>query len=132
MTALTQEYLPYITPIFDRKPKSVTALHVEALTSYTDMVVIVEAGSSRQVTSLAEHVIKTLKGEKIKVIGAEGVKGGEWALLDYGHLIIHVFESQAKDFYDIEGLWSDAPKVDLSQLEIPDGSDDDYDEDDDY
>lgn len=129
MTALTQEYIPYITPIFDRKPKSVTALHVEALTSYTDMVVIVEAGSRRQVTSLAEHIVKTLKGEKIKVIGAEGIKEGEWALLDFGHLIIHVFESQAKDFYDLEGLWSDAPRVDLSQFQTPDNRWEDDDDD---
>ena len=131
MTALTQEYLPYITPIFDRKPKSVTVLHVEAMTSYTDMVVVVEAGSSRQVTALAEHVVKTLKGENISVIGAEGVKGGEWALLDFGHLIIHVFESQAKDFYDIEGLWSDAPRVDISQFGILEGPGNEDDEDDD-
>ncbi len=130
MTALTQEYLPYITPIFDRKPKSVTVLHVEALTSYTDMVVVVEAGSRRQVTSLAEHVVKTLKGEKIVVLGAEGVKEGEWALLDYGHLIIHVFESQAKDFYDIEGLWSDAPRVDISQFGTLEGPGDEDDDDD--
>lgn len=129
MTALTQEYLPYITPIFDRKPKSVTALHVEAMTSYTDMVVIVEAGSKRQVTSLAEHVVKTLKGEKIKVLGAEGIKAGEWALLDFGHLIIHVFESQAKDFYDIEGLWNDAPRVDLSRFESLEGDGDEDDDD---
>jgi len=131
MTALTQEYLPYITPIFDRKPKSVTVLHVEAMTSYTDMVVVVEAGSSRQVTALAEHVVKTLKGENISVLGAEGVKGGEWALLDFGHLIIHVFESQAKDFYDIEGLWSDAPRVDISQFGILEGPGNEDDEDDD-
>ncbi len=133
MTALTQEYLPYITPIFERKPRSVTALHVESLTSYTDMVVVVEAGSQRQVTSLAEHVVKTLKGENIQVIGAEGIKTGEWALLDFGHIIIHVFESQAKDFYDLEGLWSDAPRVDLSQfqhIENPGGEDDDGDDDD--
>ena len=119
MTALTESHTPYITPIFDRKPKSVTAVNVEELTSYTDMVVIVEAGSKRQVTSLAEHVIKTLKGEKIKALGVEGVKEGEWALLDFGHLIIHIFESDAKAFYDLEGLWSDAPRVDLSEFESP-------------
>ena len=118
MTALTQEYIPYISPIFERKPKSVTALKVSDLTSYTDMVVIVEGGSSRQVTSLAEHLIKTLKASKIKALGVEGVKEGQWALLDFGHLIIHVFESDAKDFYDLEGLWSDAPRVDLSEFDM--------------
>ncbi|WP_320045433.1 ribosome silencing factor [uncultured Desulfobacter sp.] len=118
MIALEEEYTPYLSPIFDRKPKSVTALMVSELTSYTDMVVIVEAGSSRQVTSLSEHIIKSLKGLKIKATGTEGVKAGQWALLDFGHLIIHVFETEAKRFYDLEGLWSDAEPVDLSQFNI--------------
>lgn len=117
MIALQEEYTPYLAPIFDRKPKSVTALMVSELTSYTDMVVIVEAGSSRQVTSLSEHIIKSLKGANIKATGTEGVKEGQWALLDFGHLIIHVFESDAKAFYDLEGLWSDAQKVDLSAFD---------------
>ncbi len=117
MISLTEEYVPFISPIFERKPKSVAALKVSELTSYTDMVVIVEGGSSRQVTSLAEHLIKSLKDAKIKALGVEGVKEGQWALLDYGHLIIHVFESDAKDFYDLEGLWSDAPRVDLSRFD---------------
>ena len=116
MIALEEEYIPYLAPIFDRKPKSVNALMVSELTTYTDMVVIVEAGSSRQVTSLSEHIIKVLKDAKIKVIGAEGVKGGQWALLDFGHLIIHVFESAARAFYDLDGLWSDAKPVDLSEF----------------
>lgn len=114
MIALQEEYIPYLASIFDRKPRSVVALMVSELTSYTDMVVIVEAGSSRQVTSLSEHIIKSLKDAKIKAIGTEGVKEGQWALLDFGHMIIHVFESEAKAFYDLEGLWSDAERVDLS------------------
>jgi ribosome-associated protein len=131
--ALEDEYLPYITPIFDRKPKGVSALHVSELTSYADMVVIVEAGSKRQTTSLAEHLLKTLRGNKIKPLGFEGVKEGEWALLDFGHIIIHVFESGAREFYDLDGLWSDATKVDLSgfitetDAEV-DGDEDDYDD----
>ena len=127
MIALQEEYTPYLAPIFDRKPKSVTALMVSELTSYTDMVVIVEAGSSRQVTSLSEHIIKSLKGSKIKATGTEGIKEGQWALLDFGHLIIHVFESGAKAFYDLEGLWSDARQVDLSAFDarIPADMEDD-------
>lgn len=116
MIPLEAEYIPYLAPIFDRKPKNVTALMVSELTSYTDMIVIVEAGSSRQVTSLSEHIIKSLKDAKIKATGTEGVKEGQWALLDFGHLIIHVFESDAKAFYDLEGLWSDAEPVDLSKF----------------
>jgi len=111
-----EELTPYLNPVFERRVKSITAIDVRKMTSYTDIIVIVEGGSGRQVTSLAQHIIKALKKEKIKVLGMEGIKEGEWALLDYGHIIIHVFESKAKDFYDLEGLWSDAPRIDLSKL----------------
>jgi ribosome-associated protein len=82
------------------------------------VVVVVEAGSNRQATAIAQHVIKSLKGEKFKIIGSEGVKEGEWALLDYGQIIIHIFETEAKSFYDLEGLWIDAPAYDLSEFEL--------------
>ncbi|WP_022667593.1 ribosome silencing factor [Desulfospira joergensenii] len=111
-----QEVTPYLTPIFDRKARSVTALDVRELTSYTDILIIVEAGSGRQVTTMAEHIIKKLKEKKIQALGTEGIKEGEWALLDFGHIIIHVFETSARDFYDLEGLWSDASRLDLSEF----------------
>ena len=78
--------------------------------------------------------MKALKKKKIKIWGMEGIKEGEWALLDYGHIIFHVFESQTKQFYDLEGLWSDAPRVDLSRLGVlaqgeEDGLEEDLEED---
>ncbi len=68
---------------------------------------------------MAEHVVTRLKSQKIKPLGTEGIKEGEWALLDYGSLIIHIFETRAKGFYDLEGLWSDAPRLDLSEFDKP-------------
>ncbi|MBT6338529.1 MAG: ribosome silencing factor [Desulfobacula sp.] len=103
-------------PAFERKAKSIIAIDVQKFTSYTDTLVIIEGNSQRQVTSIAQHVIKSLKGLKLKTLGVEGVKEGEWALLDYGEVIIHVFESEKKSFYDIEGLWADAPRIDLSEF----------------
>lgn len=107
----------YIIPVFERKAISVCALSLKDLTSYTDVLVIVEAASHRQVTSLAQHLIKRMKDLKIKAMGAEGVKEGEWALLDYGDIVIHIFESEAKSFYDLEGFWADAPVLDLSEFD---------------
>ena len=100
--------------IFQRKAISVTAVDVSDLTSYTDTIVIAEGNSNRQVTTLAEHVIKTLKGEKVTLLGKEGVREGEWALLDYGDVIVHIFDSESKSFFNLEGLWADAPKMDIS------------------
>ncbi|MCP4671291.1 MAG: ribosome silencing factor, partial [Desulfobacula sp.] len=50
-------------------------------------------------------------------IGMEGLRDSEWALLDYGEVVIHIFESKAKSFFDLEGLWADAPRIDLLELE---------------
>ncbi|MFA5904965.1 MAG: ribosome silencing factor [Desulfobacula sp.] len=104
----------YLIPAFERKAKSIIAIDVRKLTSYTDTLMIIEANSQRQVTSIAEHIIKSMKVQKVGVIGAEGIKEGEWALLDYGDVIIHVFESRIKSYYNLEGLWADAPLIDLS------------------
>lgn len=114
----------YLIPAFERKAKSITALDVRKLTSYTDVLIIIEAGSQRQVTSIAEHMLTRLKAQKISAIGAEGVKEGEWALLDYGDVIVHVFESRIKSYYNLEGLWADAPQIDLSGFQTEPEDDD--------
>jgi len=107
----------YLIPAFERKAKSIAAIDVRTLTSYTDALIIIEAGSQRQVTSIAEHILARLKDEKISAIGTEGIKEGEWALLDYGSVIIHVFESRIRTYYNLEGLCADAPRIDLSGFE---------------
>ncbi len=114
--AIKDNLKKYLIPAFERKAKSIIAIDVKEFTSYTDTLVIIEGSSTRQVTAIAEYLIKSLKDRKIKAIGVEGVKDGEWALIDYGDVIIHVFESEKKSFYDIEGLWADAPRIDLSEF----------------
>jgi ribosome-associated protein len=109
----------YLIPAFERKAVSISAIDVKRLTSYTDTLIIIEANSPRQVTAIAEHLIKTLKDLKIQALGVEGIKEGEWALLDYGDVIIHVFEPKTKALYDLEGLWADARRIDLSGFERP-------------
>ncbi len=126
--AISENQKKYFIPAFERKPKSITALNVSKFTSYADILLIIEGSSKRQVTSIAEHIIKQLKAQKVKPNGMEGVKQGEWALLDYGDVIIHVFESSLKELYDLEGLWADAPEIDLSEFgQIIDQEEDDDD-----
>lgn len=117
--SLTDELTPFLTPIFERKALSVSVLDVRGLTSYADALIVVEATSARQVTSIAEHVAKKLKQLKIKNLGVEGIKEGQWALLDYGQAIIHIFEPDTKSLYDLEGFWADAPRIDLSDFNYP-------------
>lgn len=106
-----------ITPVFERKALRIKALDVSRLTSYTDTVVIVIGQSSRQVSAIADHVYTRLKKRGMTAIGTEGMDDGEWALLDFGHVIIHIFDVPTGELYDLEGLWSDAPCYDLSGLE---------------
>ena len=119
---LTPDLETFLAPVFERKPAGITAIDVRDLTSYTDTIVIVEGTSRRQVTSLAEHLIRRLKDRQIKPMGMEGIKEGEWALLDYGDIVIHLFESGAREFYNLEGLWADAPRIDLDRSNTAAGS----------
>jgi ribosome-associated protein len=115
--AVNQDLKRYLLPAFARKAVSITAIDVQKITSYADALVIIEASSSRQVSSIAEHIIKELKKENLNALGLEGVKEGQWALLDYGDVIIHIFDSETKALYDLEGLWSDGPRFDFSEFD---------------
>ncbi|MBF0211154.1 MAG: ribosome silencing factor [Desulfamplus sp.] len=107
---------PYLKEIFQRKSESVTVMDVRKLTSYTDAIAVITASSSRQVTSIAENIHINMKKSGNVPLGFEGFEEGRWALLDFGHLIIHIFNKETKDFYNIEGLWADAPRLDVSEF----------------
>jgi ribosome-associated protein len=94
----------------DKKSLDVVILDVRGKTSYADYVVVASGESERQVAATADHVLVQLKAEGVTPIGFEGFTGGNWVLLDYGEVVAHVFYSEARAFYDLEGLWSDAPR----------------------
>lgn len=113
-TDVPYELHPFIQAAFDRKIDRIVALDVGELTAYTDHILIITAGSPRQVTAVAEHIHRQIKETGTLPLGSEGVKEGHWALLDYGQTLIHVFDRETGAVYDLEGLWSDAPRLDLS------------------
>jgi ribosome-associated protein len=112
----TDELTPFLEPAFSRKAESITALDVSDLTSYTDVLVIITGTSSRQVSSISEHICRSLKKIGRKPMGTEGTQEGQWVLLDFGWIIIHIFDAATKELYDLEGLWADAPRIDLRQF----------------
>ncbi|MBF0232481.1 MAG: ribosome silencing factor [Desulfamplus sp.] len=111
---LKTNLIPYLNEIFARKAEHVAAIDVRQLTSYTDAIIVVTASSSRQASAIAENIHINMKKAGIMPLGIEGMQEGTWALLDYGDVIIHIFNRETRDFYNIEGLWSDAPRVDIS------------------
>ncbi|CAB1078464.1 Ribosomal silencing factor RsfA [Olavius algarvensis Delta 1 endosymbiont] len=101
----------YIKAILGKKAFNVVALDVAEMTSYADVFIFCSGRSNRQVIAIAEHIKTELKKHKIKPINIEGTKDGHWVLLDYGHVIIHVFYEPIREFYDLEGLWVDARRI---------------------
>ncbi len=106
----------YIDTAMSRKAENIIVLDVHNLTSYTDHIIIMTGNSARQVSSMGEYIYKTMKNAGNAPIGFEGIKEGKWALLDFGDVIIHVFDEETRDLYDIEGLWSDALRINLSEF----------------
>lgn len=90
-------------------------IKLEGITTLTDYFLIVSARSTRQVTAIAEAILEDARKEKIKRFSAEGVERGTWALLDYGDVVVHVFHEPVREFYDLEGLWAEAPREELSE-----------------
>jgi len=104
----------FIKAVLGRKAVNVVALDVRDLTSIADVFIICSGRSSRQVSAIADHIERELRKEKIKPLSIEGTAEGQWVLMDYGSVIIHVFFESVREFYDLEGLWSDARRITVS------------------
>ena len=87
------------------------ALDVRKLSSVADAFLLCSGRSNRQVQAIAEHTQSVLKKHHLKPLSIEGLKEGHWILIDYGHVIIHVFYEPVRSFYDLEGLWIDAKRI---------------------
>jgi ribosome-associated protein len=94
----------------DKKAEDVLVLDVRGLTSYADYFVLMTAESDRQAGAIADAVDEKLKAQGATKVGVEGYESGRWILVDYGDVVAHVFSREARGFYDLEGLWADAPR----------------------
>jgi ribosome-associated protein len=94
----------------DKKAEDVLVLDVRGLTSYADYFVLLTADSERQASAVADHVDDRMKELGHTRVGSEGYETGRWILIDYGDVVAHVMSREARGFYDLEGLWADAPR----------------------
>jgi len=101
----------YINAAQGRKATDLVALDVSELTSFADVFIICTGKSNRQVSAIAEYIKTDLKEQGISPLSIEGMSDGHWVLLDYGHILIHVFYEPVRGFYDLEGLWADAKRI---------------------
>lgn len=96
-----------------RKAKNLTILNVKELSSFADYFIVCSGTSDRQVQSIAASIRENLKEYGVIPLGIEGERLGKWVLMDYEDVIIHVFYEPIREFYDIERLWPDAPRMEV-------------------
>lgn len=97
----------------DRKATDPVILDVRELTSFADAFVVLTGRSDRQVKAIADAVEEALRQHGEKPLGIEGIDDGRWVLMDCNDLIVHVFQEETREHYDLERLWSDAPRVEV-------------------
>lgn len=95
----------------DVKGENLVVLDLKKLSSFTDLFVIVSGRSDRQVQAIADRIEENLKIKNSPPLSIEGYSQGHWVLIDCGSVVAHVFYEEVRDFYALEKLWGDAPRV---------------------
>ena len=91
--------------------QDITVMDLRSVSTIADFFVIATGGSAPQLQSLADTTEDILKKHGIPLGHAEGLRGGQWILLDFGVIIVHLFDKESRDFYKLERLWGDAQMV---------------------
>jgi len=102
-----------LTCIDDKAGKNPIVLDINKVSSICDYFVIASASSLRQVNAIIDEIEDKLSKDNIKVNHKEGHDSARWVLLDYGDIVIHIFHEEDRLFYNLEGIWKDASKVDI-------------------
>jgi ribosome-associated protein len=97
----------------DKNAEGVKVLDLTELSSFTDYFILASGSSDRQVQAIADSVEEALRLQGRKVLATEGYSEGRWVLIDFGDLVVHVFLDALRDYYDLEGLWDEAPRVSI-------------------
>jgi ribosome-associated protein len=99
----------------DKKAIDLVVLDVGALTSITDYLIICTGRSDRQVQSIAQAIQDAVESTGARPLSVEGLRRGQWVLLDFADVVVHVFYQPVREFYDLERLWEHAPRVQLPE-----------------
>lgn len=106
--------LQCVNASLEKKAKDIVVLNVKEISAFADYFIICSGTSDRQVRAIAESIQERMKTVEILPLGIEGEIAGQWILMDYGDVIVHVFLDTVRTFYDMERLWSEAPRLDIS------------------
>lgn len=115
MTDLPVQVQQAAEAALERKARNVIAMDLRGISSATDFFVIASGSSDIQVRVIADHVEDELRKDGVRPNHVEGKEGGHWVLLDYFDFVVHVFHQKARDFYQLELLWGDAPQASVEE-----------------
>jgi len=99
----------------DRKGVDLLVMDLRGISNATDFFFLVSGTSDMHARSIAEHIIEELKKEGVRPSHVEGLRSGRWVLIDYIDFVVHVFHPAAREFYQLERLWGDAPAQALDE-----------------
>jgi ribosome-associated protein len=111
LTDTVQRVREAVAAAEDRKALDLKVLHLQQVSDFTDYFVICSGTNERQVQAIADAVQERLRANRVRALHVEGYNRGQWVLLDYGDLVVHVFLEEPRRFYALERLWGDAPDV---------------------
>ena len=94
-------------------------LEVTKFCSFADYFILCSGGSQRHVLALAQHVEEALSQAGVKPLGVEGREEGQWVLMDYNTVVVHIFLQPRREFYNLEDLWSEVPKTQIDTDSSP-------------
>ena len=107
-----------VAALDDKKAEDIKVIHIGDVSSLCDVFVICSGTSTRHTSTLIDHVAEATSEIGVKPYGSEGKETG-WALLDYSDIVVHIFQRDTREYYDLERLWMDAPNISLQELDLP-------------
>ena len=98
----------------EKKALDPTVLDLRGISSFTDFFLMFTGANRRQVQAISDEIVEQLKRNGSPAARVEGYQNAEWILIDYGDFVVHIFEEKARRFYDLERLWREASRLNLS------------------
>lgn len=100
----------------EKKAFDMVALDLREIASFTEFFLIVSGANQRQAQAISDEIQEQLKKQlKVRPVRIEGYRSAEWILMDYGDFIVHIFDKDSREFYDLERLWRDAKRVEIPE-----------------
>jgi len=99
----------------EKKANNIVVMNVRELSAFTDYFVICSGASDRQVQAIAAAIRENMKKKGLLPLGVEGENHGQWVLMDYEDVVVHIFYEPVREFYEIERLWSEAPTMKVGE-----------------